>query len=134
MKRMQMTVLALAAMMAVGAMTTASATDFGSWQKNMKVTFAGYNPPGGATTLTNFPALVVFSNGMASGFSYGDFQSLTNQDLRFADANGNELNYEIESWNTNGSSYVWLQVTNLVNASTYVQAVAPTVVGSIFHQ
>jgi len=121
MKRTQLTMMALATMLAAGVMTTASAADFSSWQRKMQITFTGYNPPGGATTLTNFPALVALSTNLA-GFSYGDFQSLTNQDLRFADANGNELNYEIESWNTNGSSYVWFQVTNLVNASTYVQA------------
>jgi hypothetical protein len=123
MKRVQpaMTVLALAALLAAGMMTPASAADFSSWQRKMQVTFAGYNPPGGVTTLTNFPALVVLSTNI-SKFSYGDFQSLTNQDLRFADANGNELNYEIESWNTNGASYVWLQVTNLVDTNTFVWA------------
>ena len=26
------------------------------------------------------------------------------------DGSGKELNYEIETWNTNGSSYVWVQV------------------------
>jgi hypothetical protein len=100
----------------------ASAADFSSWQKKMKVIFTGYNPPGGATTLTNFPALVVLSTNI-SGFNYGDFQSLTNQDLRFTAADGiSELNYEIESWNTNGSSCVWLQVTNLVDTNTSVWA------------
>ena len=75
------------------------------------------------TTLTNFPALVVLSNGMASGFSYGDFLSLTNQDLRSPPRTAHsELNYEIESWNTNGGSYVWVQVTNLVDNNTCVWA------------
>jgi len=123
MKRMQVTTVALAVMlMANGLTTAASAADFSSWQKTMKVTFTGYNPPGGAATLTNFPALVVFSTNI-TGFSYGDFKSLTNRDLRFTAADGtSELKYEIESWNTNGSSYVWLQVTNLVDTNTYVSA------------
>ena len=60
----------------------AQAVDFSSWQRKAQITFTGYNPPGGATTLTNFPALVVLSTNI-SGFDYSDFQSLTNQDLRF---------------------------------------------------
>ena len=91
------------AALAVAAIGTASAADFSSWQKKMPIRFAGYNQTG---TLTNFPALVVLSTSI-SNFSYGDFLSLTNQDLRFASSNGtDELNYEIEKWDTNGSCYV----------------------------
>lgn len=98
-----------------------SAADFSSWQKKMPITFAGYNPPGGVTTLTNFPALVVLSTNI-SGFSYRQFQSLTNQDLRFTAADGTtELNYEIESWNTNGSSYVWVQLPLLADTNTAIR-------------
>jgi hypothetical protein len=93
--------------------------DFSTWQKQMKITFAGYNR---TETLANFPALVVLSTNL-SGFSYGDFLSLTNQDLRFTASDGTtELNYEIEKWDTNGASYVWIQVTNLVDSNTFVRA------------
>jgi len=89
-----------------------------SWNYQMKVTFAGYNRP---ETLTNFPALVVLSTNIA-GFQYSQFLS-TNQDLRFTASDGlSELPYEIDTWNTNGFSYVWLQVTNLVDANTCVYA------------
>jgi hypothetical protein len=100
----------------------ATAADFNAWQKMMPITFTGYNPPGGVTTLTNFPALVVLSTNI-SGFSYSDFLSLTNQDLRFTASNQTtELNYEIEKWDTNGSSYVWVQVPHLVDTNTSVWA------------
>ena len=60
---------------------------------------------------------------MASGFSYGDFLSNTNQDLRFSASDGTtELNYEIEKWNTNGASFVWVQVGSLASTNDFVWA------------
>ena len=101
--------LAIGVMGMVGLLASGmvSAADFSSWQKSMPVTFSGYNK---AETLTNFPALVVLSTNIG-GFSYTGFLSGTNADLRFMDASQTiELNYEIDTWNTNGSSYVWVQV------------------------
>jgi hypothetical protein len=60
-------------------LATVQAADFTSWAKKMPIQFTGYTR---SETLTNFPALVTFTNGMASGFSYADFLS-TNADLRF---------------------------------------------------
>jgi hypothetical protein len=53
-----------------------------------------------------------------SGFAYNQFGSGSN-DLAFtADAAGlTNLNYEIDTWNTNGLSYVWVQVPTLVGNS-----------------
>jgi hypothetical protein len=49
--------------------------------------------------------LVVLSTNIP-GFSYTDFLSGSSADLRFAASNGtDELNYEVESWDTNGA--VW---------------------------
>lgn len=107
--------IGLVVLMAAG-MT--SAVDFSSWQKSMQITFSGYSK---AESLTNFPALVVLSTNI-SGFSYTNFLSGTNADLRFADATQtNELSYEIDQWQTNGSSYVWVRVPLLTNnASVWV--------------
>ncbi len=71
--------------------------------------FTNYNR---AETLVNFPVLVVFSNNMAnSGFDYRTFASDRGYDLRFTDSSGmTNLNYEIDSWNTGGCSYAWVQV------------------------
>ena len=108
--------LATATILMLASTPGVTAGIYDTWPKKMKVTFAGYNKP---ETLTNFPALIVFSNAMFSGFSYGDFQSLTNQDLRFANSNETTaLNYEIDTWNTNGTSYVWVQVPVLTNNAT----------------
>ena len=71
--------------------------------------------------LTNFPALVVLSTNL-SGFSYSQFASTNGYDLRFSTSdNSQELNYEVEKWNTNGSSYVWVQVPQL-QSGTYIWA------------
>jgi hypothetical protein len=98
--------------------TFATLTDFSAWSRQVPLTFAGYNR---SETLTNFPALVVLGSNV-DGFSYGQFQSGLNADLVFSDAQGNELNYEIDQWDTNGLSYVWVQVPQLVDSNTAIRA------------
>ncbi len=83
-----------------------------------KIVFSGYNAN---EPLTNFPALVLLSTNI-SGFSYANFVSpASGSDLRFTSTKRSKiLNYEIESWNTNGTSYVWVQVDLLAsNTSVY---------------
>ncbi len=80
----------------------------------LRLTFSGYT---GATTLTNFPALVRLDTGIP-GFAYNGFVSPTGADLRFADATGaRALSFEIEQWDTNNSSYVWVRVPELTAAT-----------------
>jgi len=84
----------------------------------LKITFDGYDKD---EVLTNFPALVVLNNGLTN-FSYCTFLSSSGADLRFRDADESFfLNYEIEEWNTNGNSCVWVQVPELTNG-TYIWA------------
>jgi autotransporter-associated beta strand protein len=82
--------------------------DFGSGYR-MRISFTNYNK---AETLTNFPALVVLSNGMGgTTFDFGTFLTTNGYDLRFwNDAETMNLNYEIDTWSTGTSSYVWVQV------------------------
>ena len=83
-----------------------------------KINFSGYNSN---ETLTNFPALVVLSTNI-NGFSYADFVSPANgTDLRFTDTDKSKfLNFEIDNWNTNGISRVWVQIDQLAsNSSIY---------------
>jgi len=85
---------------------------------SMAITFSGYANNG---SLTNFPALVVFSNGMSRGFSYNGFLNPSGYDLRFWTNNnlaGMALNYEIDSWSNNGISYVWVQIPVLTSNET----------------
>jgi len=105
--------IVLVAMMWV---TVASAGLYSTWGYTVPIRFAGY---GAAETLTNFPVLVVLSNNCFSGFNYNQFQSGSN-DLAFTSDLGGftNLNYEIEAWNTNGASYLWVQVPTLTANSS----------------
>ena len=82
----------------------------GAWQRSMPIRFKGYE---GATTLTNFPALIKLSDGCGNNrFRYADCAS-GGADLLFTDASGAVLNHEIETWNTGGESHLWVQVPAL---------------------
>jgi len=82
---------------------------------SQKITFCGYD---GDEPLTNFPVLIKFSEGV-NGLSFGSFSSPSDgADLRFCDqSQTNELNYEINSWDTNGTACVWVQVDVLTSNS-----------------
>ena len=96
-----------------------------------RIIFNGYT---GTEQLTNFPALVRLNEGQQR-FFHREFISDAGLDLRFLNADlTSVLNHEIELWNTNGTSYVWVQIpvltnntaiwaywrnTNMVSASVY---------------
>lgn len=90
--------------------------DYGS---RMKVRFAGYRR---ATALTNFPVLVLLGTNLP-GFSYRQFASPGGRDLRFTDASGTRpIAHEIDEWNTNGTSIVWVQVPTLSSSNDFIWA------------
>jgi hypothetical protein len=75
-----------------------SSTAFSPHKYQMQIRFSGYDRD---ETLTNFPALVVFSEG-TNGFSYSQMSSPVGGDLRFMNSNETvALNYEIEQWDPN---------------------------------
>ncbi len=87
----------------------------GEYQYRMPITFPGYK---GTTTLTNFPALVVFSPA-TPGFSYAGFRSKLGNDLRFTASDGaTVLAHEIEQWNPDGASHVWVRLPALAVGTT----------------
>ena len=80
----------------------------------MTIYFNGYRE---LETLTNFPALVRLSNKIA-GFNYSQFARQPSDpvfDLRFADYQGNEIPYEIDTWDASeeGESLIWVSVPKL---------------------
>ncbi len=89
---------------------------YSNWQYSMKIVFDGYT---GTETLTNFPVLIVL-NTNTPVFSYA--QCLAGgTDIRFSDSAVTDvLSYEVESWNTNGKSYVWVNVPRLTPGGDYV--------------
>ena len=76
-----------------------------------------------AEVLTNFPVLVVFSNGLYGTFNYNTFTApATGGDLRFVDSTETTyLDFEIEKWATNDASYVWVRVPQL-SSNTVIYA------------
>ena len=97
----------------------ANTPPFGGWTRRAKVTFTGYTK---SDVLSGFPVLVTLGPNV-SGFDYGDFLSGTNDDLRFTDATeARALNYEVDTWNTNGASLVWVQVPRLASSNDYIWA------------
>ena len=96
--------------------TELNPADYGS---RMQITFSGYNR---SSTLTNFPALIRLTPGVG-GFSYSQFASASGGDLRFTDASGsNSLPFEIDEWNTNGTSLVWVRVPTLAGPGDFIWA------------
>jgi YVTN family beta-propeller protein len=92
--------------------TEAAAVDAPRWRSTMDICLSGYR---GTSALADFPILVTLDPATITGFRYIDFAS-QGTDLRFTDA-GNTvvLSHEIETWNTNGVSRVWVRIPSLVS-------------------
>ncbi len=89
-----------------------------SYNRQMPITFTGYHR---SSALTNFPVLVELSTNLP-GFAYGQFASADGYDLAFTDASGDVLPCEIDQWNTNGVSLVWVNVPGIASGSDYILA------------
>ena len=75
------------------------------------------------TALTDYPVLVKLAEYDETGgtgimgFRYANFVKPDGGDLRFADENGQMLNHEMDTWNTNGVSCVWVKIPSLSNST-----------------
>ena len=74
--------------------------------------------------LTNFPVLVKIAageNASPSGFAYSDLNfPTTGDDLGFVDMEGNGLPFEIDEWNTSGTSVLWVNVPVVTNGAQFI--------------
>jgi len=82
-------------------------------QNECRLTFSGYE---GTETLRDFPALIKIPDGL-TGFDYRD-SSTEGRDVCFLGADGQPLACEIDTWNPDGDSYVWVRVPELTKATT----------------
>jgi hypothetical protein len=90
-----------------------------SYGSRMKIVLSGYNR---AEPLQNLPVLVNLATNLP-GFSYRQFASPTGGDLRFTDAGGiSPIPFEIDEWNTNGTSTVWVRVPQLSSTNDFIWA------------
>ena len=96
-----------------------TALDPETFGSRMRITFSGYTRGEG---LSNFPALVTLSTSL-TGFSYSQFASPRGGDLRFTDSSGlAPLFHEIDEWNTNGASSVWVRVPVMGGTNEFIWA------------
>ncbi len=72
--------------------------------KTAWATVSGYT---GTSTLQNFPVLVKISESDVPGFRYSACAD-GGADLSFADAVGNALPFDVDTWNASGTSLVWV--------------------------
>ena len=93
-----------------------SSVSFAAPQKMADLVVSGYT---GSTPLENFPVLVRISPTRISGFAYADCAS-GGADISFKDANGNALDFEIDTWNASGESLVWVKVPSLSGTATKI--------------
>lgn len=95
--------------------STASPLCNTSWGARRKVNF---NNTASSTNLTNFTVMLKLNS---SNIDYSKTQN-SGQDLRFTDADGTALNYQIERWDETGNSIVWVKVPQIdaASASDYI--------------
>jgi hypothetical protein len=97
-----------------------------AWSTRQQVTFTG-NTFAGAENLTNYPVLIKLNSG---NIDYSKTQN-NGADLRFFDADGTPLAYDIDKWDEAGDSYVWVKVPQVNTSGTdtiqmyYGNAAAP---------
>lgn len=99
---------------AVAALAPSVAPAAPRWRAEIGV--AGY---AGTVPLTNFPVLVRLSETAVPGFHYADCAA-DGADLAFSSADGETaFPREIESWNANGESLVWVRIPVLTNGLAF---------------
>ena len=101
----------LSAALSAGLVASVQATD--DFTKAVTFTTSGYR---GSSTLANFPVLVRLSTSI-EGFDYADFGADTN--LVFKDAGGVVLPHEIDTWDDEGTSLVWVRVPSLTATTAF---------------
>ena len=109
---------AFAFMFASQALATLPAPTSATFAKGAKFTVAGYAE--GKPALTNFPVLVRIANDSPKGFSYTNLASSVGDDLCFIKMDRTGLPFEIDTWNTNGTSLIWVTLPTMTNGTEFV--------------
>ena len=86
--------------------------DAATYAKSMTISFPDYT----GAALSSFPVLVRLSTAI-SGFDYTGFLLPDGGDLRFTDASGNVIPHEVDTWNPDGESTVWVKVPLLTKSA-----------------
>ena len=73
---------------------------------------------GAGATLTDFPVLVRLSTELIDGFLYSDCMA-GGADVRFTDGNGGMLPHEIDCWNPDGESLIWVRIPSVSRGTEF---------------
>ena len=86
------------------------------YTKTSAIAVAGYTD---ADSHADFPVLVRLSSAI-NGFSYADFKGVNGSDLTFTSSDGETVYpHEIDTWNPNGESLVWVRLPVLASGVTF---------------
>ncbi len=110
MKKACSRLLALSAALLAGAVW-GDTLDVAQFPYRVTIQFSGY---ASETILENFPVLVKLAEGNPVGFSYATCAA---DSFRFVDTDGNVLPHDVEAWDTEGTSLVWVSVPQLTRSS-----------------
>ena len=88
------------------------------FERYLPLTVTGYT---GTEVLTNFPVLVDVraSDVDTNGFTYDDFYHYDGSDMAFVDEKGHIIPHEIDTWNKNGMSLIWVRLPEMVNGTKF---------------
>ena len=67
---------------------------------------------------TGVPALVKLSESTISGFDYDDFTFANGGDMMFCDESGTSIPHEVDTWDENGESLVWVKIPSTDSGTT----------------
>ena len=110
MKKACSRLLALSAALLAGA-AWGETLDVAQFPHRVAIQFSGY---ASETMLENFPVLVKLAEGQPVGFSYADCAA---DSFRFTDTDGNVLPHDVEAWDPEGTSLIWVSVPQLSGSS-----------------
>ena len=67
---------------------------------------------------SGIPALVKLSESTISGFDYDDFSFDNGGDMMFCDENGSPIPHEVDTWDADGESLVWVKLPSTAENTT----------------
>ena len=116
-KSLSLALLSLAALAAPALALPGPAS--ATFAKGAQFEVAGYDASKPA--LAGFPVLVRIAENSPLGFSYDDLISkATGADIAFVDMNGNGLPFEIDTWDPDGTSLVWVTLPSMAHGTQFV--------------
>ena len=86
------------------------------FERYLEFTVTGYT---GTETLTNFPVLVDVRASDTNGFTYTDFYHSDGSAIAFVDEKGHIIPHEIDTWNKNGMSLIWVRLPRMNNGTKF---------------